>query len=379
LKSGFKYYFNDFKNIVDWASLSYSAVVFVMWGVWCLRKSEQGDFRLTANPTIKGSWESGGKNDILTSSNSAFWETVDETALYDERMQYVLAFYPICIGLRFLSAFSAQPRLGMVTATLKCAANDLIHFGVVMCITLLVFTASGLILFGREVEEFENFGRAFVSIVRGLLTADFDYTALTDCGRFAANVWWTSFMLLTHCVMLNMVLAIIMDVYASVKGGMGDEDDFPTLWSQSYEVWTRWRKKRMGLRLSIEEIVRALEKHDTDEFVITEDSDGQTVRKSLLINVHKFMSIVPGLGKGQAERLLGNARHYYERLSMPDPNLGDCLLGLRGVDLKVQHVDALTSLIEQQSLMMGKALASLSAVSGATSPRISSRIVRAVV
>jgi hypothetical protein len=129
LKSGFKYYFNDFKNIVDWASLSYSAVVFVMWAVWCLRISELGDFLLTANPTIKGSWESGGKNDILTSSNSAFWEAVDETALYDERMQYVLAFYPICIGLRFFSAFSAQPRLGMVTATLKCAANDLIHFG----------------------------------------------------------------------------------------------------------------------------------------------------------------------------------------------------------------------------------------------------------
>ena len=42
----------------------------------------------------------------------------------------------------------------------------------------------------------------------------------------------------SYCALVNMLLAIIMDVYSNVKGAMGDDtEDYPTIWGQTYEIY----------------------------------------------------------------------------------------------------------------------------------------------
>lgn len=344
-RAGFGEYFSDFKNIVDWTSIGWSVVVFVMWAKWCIMVSDLGDLLQTADTTQIGGWKSdAAAGDIFTPNNAAFWESIDDIAEYEESLQVALSFYPLLLGLRFFSAFSSQPRLAIVTKTLSAAASDLMNFGVVMFTTLLTFAASAVMLFGREVEEFENFGRAFVAVFRGTL-GDLDYDELTETGRATSNVWWSVFVILANCVMLNMVLAIVMDSYSSVKEAMGEDiEDYPTIGSQSYEIYRRWIGKRKGTRVSLTYLIKCLGDHEDEEFVTKEKAEGRVVQ-SKLITVSTFMKLAAGLNHKQAERLLGAARNYFERQDAAAVDIKDVLVRIRGVDLRLQQVSAMTESI----------------------------------
>merc|ERR1712232_840306 len=63
-------------------------------------------------------------------------------------------------------------------------------------------------------------------------------------------------MVLVHVVMLNMLLAVIMDVYTEVKGGIGRAE---TLWSQTVEILRRMSAERSGRRIALEEVLRQLD------------------------------------------------------------------------------------------------------------------------
>lgn len=347
--SGLSKYLNNFKNAVDWASIGYSAAIFAMWVDWCWRIGNLGDLLATANVHQKGSWP--GPQDIYSAPNEEFWRVVDNSAYYHELYQVVLGFYPLVIGLRFFSAFSSQPRLGLVTTTLSSAANDLVHFGVVLLTTIMIFCASAQILFGREVDEFETWGRTYISVFRGLL-GDLEYGALSEVGRGPAAIWWLLLTVLVQLVMLNMLLAIIMDVYGTVKSRMVDDPDkFPTLWSQSYEIYRRWRERASGHQMSLRKIYLELE-NNPDGCYVTK-SDGSREARDLTLSM--LLKLVPALSRSQADRLLMESFEYgLSRETKTDSAvLSDCHDKLRGVNLRIQqvqdmaeHLDNMTVAIE---------------------------------
>merc|ERR1719324_1755943 len=123
--------------------------------------------------------------------------------------------------LRLFKAFSAQPRLAVVTRTLWLALPDMAHFFIVFFTIICTYAVMGVLLFGRDFEDFANFGRAVIACFRALM-ADFEWDALKQVGRPEAFVWFLTFMVLIVLVMLNMLLAIIMDTYAVVKSQLGE-------------------------------------------------------------------------------------------------------------------------------------------------------------
>jgi len=333
---GLRLYFFDFKNAVDWASLGYGLVVFVMWAHWCLKVSALVDLLTTANADLPGNWNSPA--DIYTPANIEFWDTVDADSRYFQRFTLVLAFYPFIIGMRFFSAFSSQPRLGLVTETIRKAGKDLFHFGFVFIITLMIFCTSGLILFSKDVEGFQNLGRTYVSVFRGAL-GDIDNVALTEVGWLAAQSWWTLLIVGVHMVMLNMLLAIIIDVYQTLKNAMSDDADaYPTLWEQVYEIIRRWLQNRRRQRLPLTQILSALEANEQACYVIRDNEEP----KPKLLQVSRFMNIVKGLPRKQAMRLLGNTMDWaamQKGSKSKDKQFHtDVLQKLEGLDLKVEQL-----------------------------------------
>merc|ERR1712079_664648 len=131
---------------------------------------------------------------------------------------------------RFFKAFSAQPRLSLVTQTITKASIDVLHFAVVFLTVFMIYTFSAMILFGQELEEFANFSRSFNTCFRVLL-GDFDWERMIHVGRLQATIWFMSFTCLVNLVMLNLLLAIIIDVFTEVKGNIGN--DAETLLSQA--------------------------------------------------------------------------------------------------------------------------------------------------
>merc|ERR1719159_2233898 len=127
------------------------------------------------------------------------------------------------------------------------------HFAVVFFTVFFIFALSALLMFGQELAYFANFSRSFHTTFR-VLIGDFDWTEMHQVGRPQAYLWFWSLTWGLNMVMLNMLLAIIMDTYSAVKTEILSQAGVETLWSQSREIWRRKRELYRGNRISFAEI-----------------------------------------------------------------------------------------------------------------------------
>lgn len=159
---------------------------------------------------------------------------------YCQLFRLLMAGYPLIVVFRLFKAYSSQPRLALVTSTMAEAAVDLLHFLLVFVTVFASYAIAGVALFGREVGDFTTFQRAINCCFRAML-GDFDWDDLSSIGRAEAGIWFWTFMILISMLMLNMLLAIVMDAYSEVKAANANKE---TLWAAIKAEWKRSR----GLR-----------------------------------------------------------------------------------------------------------------------------------
>jgi len=236
------------------------------------------------------------------SERDAFYEAVDTWVISDNNLRAVLAIFPFIVGCRFFKVFSLQPRLGVVTATLQRSCRDIVHYLVVFASIFLVFVISAMILFGHDLDEFTNFGRAMMSVLL-VMIGDYDWTEMIRVGRQQTALWFWSFTWLVNLIMLNMLLAIIMDVYTEVKCSIAP--DAETMWSQVAEIVTRYLEIKKGLQIDLQVIYEALEMHMSaeDERLTTDGFRAEEER----LTIDGFRALVPEMPERQALRLLAAA------------------------------------------------------------------------
>jgi len=282
-RKGLKTYFTP-SNAVDWTGVCAFIVIGVFWLKHVVLIGTLRDAMGKSNVKVTG----GFSNDV---DRDAFYDVVDAWVVSDSNLGFAFAVFPFIIGMRFFKVFSLQPRLGMVTATLSSSMVDIAHFGVVFSSIYLVFVTSAMVLFGQDLENFANFGRATMSVFRMML-GDYDWDELIRVGRQQTAIWFFLFTWLVNLVMLNMLLAIIMDVYTEVKAKI--EADAETMWSQVAEMYSRWWAVKKGRQVAMSTILEALQKHYPD---------GEEVEDERL-TIEGFMEMVPSMPQHQALRLL---------------------------------------------------------------------------
>jgi hypothetical protein len=220
-------------------------------------------------------------------------------------LRRVLAFYPIVLIAGFMKPYSDQPRLGLMTRTLSEASVDIFHFGVVFMLVFCIYSIVAMMLFGEELEDFANFGRAFVSTFHCLLGNFIGQNTLEDgefeiarVGRAESALWLWSLCWLVNLIMLNMLLAIVMDTYANVLGGLSS--DAESLWSQSSEIAKRTWSEITKQALPLEKVLLVLDPTSlNDDDDDPEDEDPWTKET--------LMKFVKGLPGKQADILIEGA------------------------------------------------------------------------
>lgn len=280
------YEYIDVSNFVDWVSIMYAVSLIIMWVIYVGRLGEITDLMKQGNPALVGTWADA-------SIREQFYIKVHAVTQYTIVLRVCLACYPFVIVSRFFKAFSAQARLAMVTETLTQAAVDIFHFAVVFGCVFLVYTLSAMILWGGEKEYFSNFARAFNSVFR-LMLGDFDWEEMHDVGRAPAVLWFWTFTWLVNLIMLNMLLAIIMDVYTDVKSGVGEA---PTLWAQAAEIYYREKMVRQGKHMRLSTVLDLLDPTALDEDDGDEEDENTLIRVETLSNDY-------GVKINQAEEIL---------------------------------------------------------------------------
>eukprot|EP00746_Dinoflagellata_sp_MGD_P048788 gnl/MRDRNA2_/MRDRNA2_221048_c0_seq1.p1 gnl/MRDRNA2_/MRDRNA2_221048_c0~~gnl/MRDRNA2_/MRDRNA2_221048_c0_seq1.p1 ORF type:complete len:305 (-),score=53.59 gnl/MRDRNA2_/MRDRNA2_221048_c0_seq1:91-885(-) len=208
--------------------------------------------------------------------------------------------------------------------TISSAAVDIIHFGLVFFLTLAIYAASALALFGQEMQEFATFPRSFRSTFLVLL-GDFDLPAMEEVGRGLAGFWFWSFQILVVNIMFNMLLAVVIDAYSAVKASTVNAE---TLWSQSYEIWTRYRGRAAGTRLSFYHILKVLNRNNAKNEAGMYD----------VITAQDLCKEVEGLPVDQAQLIFTEVAHMLEKENRQEVSLEDAMEKLSKVESRANAI-----------------------------------------
>lgn len=244
----------NFWNAVDWFTVLFG---FMFICVWLGTIGMIGSM----NAFMKTMGDIGVENVADPTSRVAYAEAVEgyygelqAAVSYVRVLRLCTAAYPLVIIFRLLKSFSAQPRLAMVTKTISKAGPDLFHFMIVFTSVFGTFMICGIVLFGREVESFNTVPKAFMACFR-MMMGDIEWESLMEIGRMEAGVWLWLFIIFIVLLMLNMILAIIMDNYEEVKNESGYKE---TLVEEAQQAWHRWRGVRTGTIVPLEEVMDAV-------------------------------------------------------------------------------------------------------------------------
>lgn len=262
---GFKEYWG-FWNIVDWQMILNGVAVVVVW--FLITGSLEVDALKTLTDDKKNL-----KVETLSLTENALDEISDSlrhTILLLRIMHILMAANTVAIMMKFFKAFQANARLQAVTDTLLRAALDIFHFMVVFIAVFNGFVIVGHILMGGDIVHFNSFGASFNTAFLALM-GDFPwYSDLTEVVEPLASgmpytivaLWFWSFMIFCLLILLNMLLAIIMDHYAGVTEALRDLDkkgDAPSLMLQTKRFIQRKKLYRKGKWIPLHRVLVQLQ------------------------------------------------------------------------------------------------------------------------
>jgi len=140
----------------------------------------------------------------------------------------ILAFYMTLSGIniilmisRSLKLMDFQPRLGIVTKTLARASSDILHFMVVFGVVFMGYVMMGTLVFGYKIKEFSSLSRSLRTCFETLLGEIGWNEQLYDLDDqleyMAGFAYFWSYQILVFMILLNFLLAIIVDAYGEIK------------------------------------------------------------------------------------------------------------------------------------------------------------------
>uniref|UniRef100_A0A6U4MUT9 Polycystin cation channel PKD1/PKD2 domain-containing protein n=1 Tax=Hemiselmis andersenii TaxID=464988 RepID=A0A6U4MUT9_HEMAN len=172
------------------------------------------------------------------------YESVLEEISSKLSTQLLLNFFNILLCLvRCFKFYRFQPRLAIINRTLINAFPDLYHFCLMFITVLFGFAVMSNILFGTELWQFSTLLEALNTgwlWMNGAL----NYAEIARVDAEMSVVYYVSFVFLINIVLLNVLLAILVDSYAVASDQTKDEfggeaDNVPSLGSDIGEIFKR--------------------------------------------------------------------------------------------------------------------------------------------
>jgi len=145
---------------------------------------------------------------------------------YRDYVLRVIGFLILCGMFTRILAFSADhPRLAIVWRTMTESLNDLMHFGLLFFLSFFGLAFGAVYSIGPFMPEFNSFGQACYTQLR-MLVGDwgfYSYYKLQNTVPLAQwSVYEALFLLVIFFIMVNFLLAVILDCYSGVRQQIGD-------------------------------------------------------------------------------------------------------------------------------------------------------------
>lgn len=240
-------------NIIDWLSIICGSILMGMF--WMATQN--------SNVVNKAAEDFGVLRPIPGNVTEIpevekYMDELELAVNYVTFLQRWLARYPLIVVFRLFKAFHAQPRLALVSKTIQSSSIDLFHYLLVCFCVMISFVTSGVMLFGREVDELATIPRGFIFCFL-LLLGDMDFDTMREAGRELAATWLCIFCVFVTLLLMNMLLAIVMDTYSDVKSS---STSAVTLWEQVFRSLEHLRGHHVPLAV----ILKYVEANTLEQF-----------------------------------------------------------------------------------------------------------------
>merc|ERR1719330_1527803 len=119
--------------------------------------------------------------------------------------------------------------------------TDVFHFLFVFLPSFMAYVIAGSLLFGRTMEEFATIQGSFGTVFRIAMESEYEWAELSEQYYWTAAIWAWTFMILVVLLFLNMVVAIILDIYNETR-----ESSFPgeAIWETAAHFLYRTKNYR---------------------------------------------------------------------------------------------------------------------------------------
>ena len=137
---------------------------------------------------------------------------------YYELLQLINILCTLSMCFRMLKVLSFQPKLGIVTQTLFIAASDLLHFSFLFFLLVAFFSASGYVTFGAISDAFYSYPISLNTCIQIFMgNSDVNEEMQKLSISIPWTIWYYSYLIIASFILLNVLLAIIVDAYVDVK------------------------------------------------------------------------------------------------------------------------------------------------------------------
>ncbi|CAI7823370.1 unnamed protein product [Closterium sp. NIES-54] len=173
--------------------------------------------------------------------------------------------------LRLLKLMDFQPRIAILTRTMAAAFPALVHFFLLWAIMFTGFSLYAYVVFGRTLEQFSTVAMSMVSCFLILIndnSTGYYFIQLEGWNLTAAIIFWVAYISVMVFVMLNVLIAIVVDAFLEVRKSTEESPAFPVdMWyvlrnvllRLSTDYWKPGRLQRHLLMLGAEDVDVTLE------------------------------------------------------------------------------------------------------------------------
>eukprot|EP00746_Dinoflagellata_sp_MGD_P079359 gnl/MRDRNA2_/MRDRNA2_31720_c0_seq1.p1 gnl/MRDRNA2_/MRDRNA2_31720_c0~~gnl/MRDRNA2_/MRDRNA2_31720_c0_seq1.p1 ORF type:complete len:1604 (+),score=291.19 gnl/MRDRNA2_/MRDRNA2_31720_c0_seq1:146-4957(+) len=320
-------HFQDIWVHIEWGSIFWG---FVIIGMFTLERSMvQNLLEGLISNNDQYSMGDGNVNQEYLSRMETLHQDAQNVSDMSMWYRLVLANYTMMIMLRFFKAFKGHPRLAIVTNTIVRASTDLFHFVIVFLSAFLTYTFAGTVLFGRRLKGFSTFQKSFGSCF-AIACGDFDWNVLSKEHVVTTTLWFWSFMILVFMIMLNMVLAIVMDVYTSVRVDAVKGDP---IWVNVFEVAQKAKLYPVHVYHKITKQEASSQQEVSDKQIIQAlNTLGPSVK------ISKLKSLL-GLSNAQTDRIMEEIDSWEkQQKDVRGMSMTDAIKKIRNIDIKVDDL-----------------------------------------
>ncbi|GMF11557.1 unnamed protein product [Phytophthora lilii] len=222
LRRLYRYRRTGIKNLVCgdvWVVIEHAStvVVVVFYVVWfsIVMLMFQKDFRENLASLVVGgkNWASDAE------ARKRLYAVIDmlkSVAKLTVALRLIATLAIFLLSLRILKRFRFHPRLSILTRTVASALHQFGAFFIVFIVIFVTFAVSGTILFGDRVEEFASLQVSMETCIN-MLFGNFDYDSIQGLYAPVCMFFYWGYMIVVSLVLLNMMLAIVLDAYAEVS------------------------------------------------------------------------------------------------------------------------------------------------------------------